>query len=309
MFMKLAKYAHNLKVVVLCGTMLLPAVVLSLALGFAGSPLTMAQSSSQGDKKPLIISVVPDFISNPTQLTIAGLSFGETKPIVTLNSIPVEVVTFTPTLVTVLVPGNTPPGVYLLTLTSTRNSDTNDAAEFDVTLGAVGPKGDKGDVGPQGPPGPVGPAGSSGPPGVQGPVGPVGPQGPQGLQGPPGASGTSHAFQSSTGVNGQLVGDLSGAGLDVLSLSVPAGNYVVLGNVVLFNLDPDQQRAVCKFDTSPASTASVELGGLQDTSETTLSLHDVTSLPSPGNITLHCQGFKVSFMNAVITAIKVDAIN
>src|SRR5262249_42032432 len=230
MFMKLAKYARNLKVVVLCGTMLMPTVVLSLAFGFAGSPLTLAQSLSQGDMKPLIISVVPDFISNPTQLTIAGLNFGETKPIVALDSIPVNVVTFTPTLVTVLIPPNTP-GVYLLKLTSTRNSDTNDAAEFDVTLGAVGPKGDKGDVGPPGPAGPVGPAG---PPGLQGPVGPVGPQGPQGQQGPPGASGTSHVFQSSTGVNGQLVGDLSGAGLDILSLSVPAGNYVVLGNEVLF---------------------------------------------------------------------------
>jgi len=294
---------RNLKVVVLCGTMLMPTVVLSLAFGFAGSPLTLAQSSSQGDMKPLIISVVPDFISNPTQLTIAGLNFGETKPIVALDSIPVNVVTFTPTLVTVLIPPNTPPGVYLLKLTSTRNSDTNDAAEFDVTLGAVGPKGDKGDVGPQGPAGPVGPVGSPGPPGLQGPVGPVGPQG------PPGASGTSHVFQSSTGVNGQLVGDLSGAGLDILSLSVPAGNYVVLGNVVLFNIDPDQQRAVCNFNTGPVSTASAELGGLQHTSEATLSLQDVTSLTAPGNITLHCQGFKVSFMNAVITAIKVDAIN
>ena len=298
--MKLAKYARNLKVVVLCGTMLMPTVVLSLAFGFAGSQLTLAQSSSQGDMKPLIISVVPDFISNPTQLTIAGLNFGETKPIVALDSIPVNVVTFTPTLVTVLIPPNMPPGAYLLKLTSTRNSDPNDAAEFDVTLGAVGPKGDKGDVGPQGPAGPVGPAGSPGP---------VGPQGPQGQQGPPGASGTSHVFQSSTGVNGQFVGDLSGPGLDILSLSVPAGNYVVLGNVVLVNIDPDQQRAVCKFNTGPASTASAVLGGLQDTLEATLSLQDVTSLPSPGNITLHCQGFKVSFMNAVITAIKVDAIN
>jgi collagen triple helix repeat protein/IPT/TIG domain-containing protein len=305
--MKLTKYARNLKVVLLCGIM--PAVVLSLAFGFAGSPLTLAKSSSQGDKKPLIISVVPDFISNPTQLTIAGLNFGETKPIVALDSIPVNVLTFSPTLVTVLIPSNTPPGDYLLKLTSTRNSDTNDAAEFDVTLGAVGPKGDKGDVGPQGPAGPVGPPGLPGPLGLPGPEGPVGPQGPPGPQGLPGASGTSHVFQSSTGVNGQLVGDLSGAGLDVLSLSVPAGNYVVLGNVVLFNTDPDQQRAVCNFSTGPASTASIELGGLQNTSETTLSLHDVTSLPSPGNITLHCQGFKVSFMNAVITAIKVDAIN
>jgi len=307
--MKLANYAHNLKVVALCVTMLMPAVLLSLAGGVAGSPLTLAQPSSQGDKKPLIISVVPDFISNPTQLTIAGLNFGETKPIVTLDSIPVNILTFSPTLVTVLIPSNTPPGGYLLKLTSTRNSDTNDAAEFDVTLGAVGPKGDKGDVGLQGPAGPVGPPGLPGPQGLQGPEGPVGPQGPQGPQGLPGASGTSHAFQSSTGVNGQLVGDLSGAGLDVLSLSVPAGNYVVLGNVVLFNTDPDQQRVVCNFNTGPASTASIELGGLQNTSETTLALHDVTGLPSPGNITLHCQGFKVSFMNAVITAIKVDAIN
>jgi len=287
----------------------MPTVALSLTFGFAGSPQTLAQSSSRGDMKPLIISVVPDFISNPTQLTIAGLNFGETKPIVALDSIPVNVVTFTPSLVTVLIPPKTPPGVYLLKLTSTRNRDTNDAAEFDVTLGAVGPKGDKGDVGPQGPAGPVGPTGSPGSPGLPGPAGPVGPQGPQGQPGPPGASGTSHVFQSSTGVNGQLVGDLSGAGLDILSLSVPAGNYVVLGNVVLFNTDPDQQRAVCNFNTGPVSTASVELGGLQHTSEATLSLQDVTSLPSPGTITLHCQGFKVSFMNAVITAIKVDAIN
>src|SRR5215471_21705307 len=127
MFMKFAKYARNPRIVLLCGTMLMPMVILSLAFGVAGSPMTLAQPSSQGDKKPLIISVVPDFISNPTQLTIAGLNFGETRPLVALDSIPVNVLTFSPTLVTVLIPPNTPPGAYLLKLTSTRNSDTNDA--------------------------------------------------------------------------------------------------------------------------------------------------------------------------------------
>src|SRR5262245_57760010 len=124
MFMKLAKYVRNLRVVLLCRSKLMPTVVLSLAFGFVGSPLTLAQSSSQGELKPLIISVVPDFISNPTKLTIAGLNFGGTKPTVALDSIPVNVVTFTPTLVTVFIPPNTPPGVHLLKLTSTRNSDT-----------------------------------------------------------------------------------------------------------------------------------------------------------------------------------------
>lgn len=88
--------------------------------------------------------------------------------------------------------GLPPAGDYLLEVANAR---TGDAAQFALTLGAVGPQGPAGEPGPAGPvgvTGPTGPAGQTGPAGPQGPVGesgPVGPMGPIGATGPQGPIG------------------------------------------------------------------------------------------------------------------------
>ena len=119
--------------------------------------------ADEEDRKPVIIAAVPDSPVAPAQLTISGQNFGAAKPLVTLDSFPLLVVTFTSTNVTVWLPAGLKPGSYRLTLEPNGHSDK--LAEFDVALGAIGPKGDRGDPGP---PGPAGPPGAPGPPGPPG---------------------------------------------------------------------------------------------------------------------------------------------
>ncbi len=173
------------------------ALVLVLQLG-------LTQVLADDDQhEPLIKAALPDSSASPTQLNITGENFGTLKPVVTLDSMPLTVASFSATSVTALLPAGLTPGSYLLTLQ--QNGRESRTATFDVALGAIGPKGDKGDpgapgpVGPSGPMGPVGPqgpmglVGSVGPPGPMGPAGSVGPQGPQGPPGTPG-SGSSDVY-------------------------------------------------------------------------------------------------------------------
>src|SRR5947208_825840 len=57
--------------------------------------------ADEEDRKPVIIAAVPDSPVAPAQLTISGQNFGVAKPLVTLDSFPLLVATFTSTNVTV----------------------------------------------------------------------------------------------------------------------------------------------------------------------------------------------------------------
>lgn len=81
--------------------------------------------------------------------------------------------------------------------------------------------------GAQGPAGPAGPAGPSGQPGPAGPAGPVGPVGPAGPAGP------SSAFSRASDLPIKFAG--GGESVQVLSINLPAGNYVVNGKVLADN--------------------------------------------------------------------------
>ena len=71
------------------------------------------------DQKPVIISALPDASVNPTQITITGNHLGNGKPLVTLDSFRLMVVTFTSISVTTLLPVGLKPGSYLLTSSPT----------------------------------------------------------------------------------------------------------------------------------------------------------------------------------------------
>lgn len=94
--------------------------------------------------------------------------------------------------------------------------------------GAIGAQGPQGVAGPQGPTGPQGPKGDTGATGPQGPTGPQGVQGPQGPQGLPGGA----AYASDGGV--QAVSTQAG-GTNVGSLVVPAGDFLVIATVNVFD--------------------------------------------------------------------------
>ena len=134
------------------------------------------------------------------RVTITGRNFGNSAPTVKLAEAPIAVQSYdfsSQTLVANL-PAGIAPGSYLLTVTA--GGGQNQTADFNLTIGAVGPKGPqglKGDIGPMGPQGPFGAAGATGAVGPQGPfgaagaTGAVGPQGPKGEQGPFGAAGAT----------------------------------------------------------------------------------------------------------------------
>ncbi len=131
--------------------------------------------------------------------------------------------------------------------------------------GPSGPSGPLGPIGPTGPQGPMGLVGPTGPTGVTGPpgpsgatgapsvvvgptglMGPVGPAGPAGPSGPPG-TGISGVIDGSTGAPG-MVGEVllvrtsipgaaytvgSNIPQNVLSLNLPAGDWDVVGTLVV----------------------------------------------------------------------------
>lgn len=150
------------------------------------------------------------------RIEIYGDGFGPNAPIVTLQGLPLTVITFNPTQVVVNLPVGTSPGSYLLKVSATPappgGSGTGSGSEGDVTfyvtvgaegsVGPQGPQGTTGATGPQGPVGAMGPQGASGPQGPSGPAGATGPTGPQGLAGPTGPAGpnvSSIGFTSNAG--------------------------------------------------------------------------------------------------------------
>jgi Collagen triple helix repeat (20 copies) len=138
-------------------------------------------------------------------ITIDGSGFSEffSGPSVNLDGVNLTIQSFTNQTIVASLGSVTTPGTYLLKVTVFLTT-----AQFDVTIGAVGPQGPQGPqglqgpaglTGPQGLPGSQGPAGAMGATGLQGPAGPigltgatgpVGPQGALGPAGPPGPVGT-----------------------------------------------------------------------------------------------------------------------
>ena len=143
---------------------------------------------------PVILRVEVD--DPGARMQIFGTGFGAAEPSVTLEGIPLVVVTHTATDIVVGLPlGGNVPGTYLLRVTQgtpTGPFGGRGHDQFNVTIGAEGPQGI------QGVPGPPGPQGATGPQGAQGPTGPVGATGATGAQGPQGATGA----QGPTGAPG-----------------------------------------------------------------------------------------------------------
>src|SRR5262249_33025843 len=108
--------------------------------------------------------------------------------------------------------------------------------------GPSGPKGDKGDAGLQGP---------AGREGIPGPQGPAGTKGDQGSTGPKGDNGVANVLFSRKTSATPLP---HGSAIEVASLAVPAGNYLVTAQIQFeegTNCDPSS--GVC-FNTPDTVT-------------------------------------------------------
>jgi hypothetical protein len=171
-------------------------VVCALAL-FAGG-------RSQGALLNAVIQLTTvDYTTSPPQITIQGLHFGTTMPIVVLDTTPLNVVTFTDTLIVALVPNNIASGDYALYVNPPAfglGVGAN-SPPFIVSLGVLGPVGPQGSTGATGAQGPKGDTGATGAQGPQGNTGATGAQGQQGAQGNAGATG-AQGSKGDTGSNG-----------------------------------------------------------------------------------------------------------
>lgn len=248
-----------------------------------------AALADEEESKPIIIAAIPDSSVNPTQLTITGRNLGTSKPIVTLDSIPLSVIGFTSTVVTVWLQAGLSPGSYRLTLEP--NGHSAKIAQFEAVIGAVGPKGDKGD------------------PGAMGPVGPAGSPGPQGLPGPQGAGGSSDLYSVTAPSTSLRI-----LGQQVAALTVPAGQYWIVFTSTLTNTTSDllnpTDTITCSF-VGLGSPNTVRLG--PDANQAVMALQSVATFTAPATIAVNCGGFTIRFSgqsdNNVLTALKVGAIH
>ena len=84
------------------------------------------------------------------QMRISGVEFGNEEPIVTLEGIPMVVVSHSPTEIVITMPAGTTPGTYLLSVLQSLATTMRTQDEFNVTVGAEGPQGPQGVAGPSG---------------------------------------------------------------------------------------------------------------------------------------------------------------
>jgi hypothetical protein len=164
-------------------------------------------STARAQSFPTVTSATVNLTAGT--ITIDGSGFDEFfgGPSVTLGGLNLTVESFTNQTIVASLGSVTTPGTYLLKVAVFLS-----IAQFDLTIGAVGPQGPQGPQGLQGPgglagpPGLPGPQGAAGAPGATGPQGPVGPigltgyPGPVGTQGPAGPAGP----QGTPGVQGPL---------------------------------------------------------------------------------------------------------
>jgi hypothetical protein len=159
--------------------------------------------SAEAAQQVSINGAVVDHVSG--LVLVSGSQFGTTPPAVTIDSMPVTVLSASPQAIVVELPASllAQPGTYLLTVQ--RDTSPKGSATFVLAIGAIGPqgprgltgergpygeKGDKGDKGEAGPAGAAGAAGSPGAAGAPGAKGDKGDKGDKGAPGAPGAPGT-----------------------------------------------------------------------------------------------------------------------
>src|SRR5262245_50275919 len=166
------------------------------SFGLVGLMLCAQVTTVAAAPSPQLVITSAVFDEANNRLVIDGQNFlangaHPSPPVVTLDLMPMTVVSASSTEIIVSVSGTFPDGTYLVTVS--RGQGLPESGAFAVAIyheqGGQTVQGPTGPAGPAGPAGPVGPVGPAGPAGSVGPAGPAGPAGPQGLTGPAGAVG------------------------------------------------------------------------------------------------------------------------
>ncbi|HEV3313104.1 MAG TPA: hypothetical protein VG815_21550 [Chloroflexota bacterium] len=145
-------------------------------------------------------------------------------------------------------------------------------------------------------------------------VGPPGNTGPPGDTGPPGPAGPSHVF------NTYGTAYLSGfADKRVMTLQLPAGNYLVSAKLEALNQDTSIQRFTCElyvnYDNSLSNQIDSELvrpvgkSPSSDTYAVPMTLQGTVLYDSPGYAVVACNTYNGNADSGTLSAIQVAAIN
>lgn len=174
-------------------------------------------------------------------LTLSGTSFGS-SPKVSVGAVSLTVSSASSTKIVAAFPAASPPsgftpGDYLVTV----SFKTGLPAVSVVTMGAAGPAGPIGPQGPAGAQGPVGATGSQGPAGATGQAGPPGPPGQQGPTGSTGPAGPSNAYSNTGPIVSLPANSINTGPLQVASITVPTGTYIVFMSVYSQDLSDGPQ--------------------------------------------------------------------
>lgn len=153
----------------------------------------------------------------------------------------------------------------------------------------------------------IGPQGLQGPQGPTGAVGPAGPTGPTGPQGAAGANGVGHAWVASGSAS------LSNSQVTIASVTVPAGSYLIFGEITLDSASTSSQQGRCKLTVNGTDTDQFEqtLAGAeyQITNDMKGPLQfTALNVPDDTTIVVSC-GTYDGRASANLTAIAVDAVN
>jgi len=196
-------------------------------------------------------------------------------------------------------------GSFWLALVTNTNSEPSTSNFLWLLLAAQGA------AGPAGLPGAPGTPGAGGPQGPAGPAGPTGPTGAAGPAGLPGANGTSHAYMARS----TFASMFTFSGIDVISVTVPAGTYIIWGKTWLQNLDTLPGQASCSLSSGSDVTRVNLLGtGLLGGDRMAISVQDSATFAQTTTINLTCRhddlaNRGLSANDAVLTALPVDALN
>jgi hypothetical protein len=94
----------------------------------------------------------------------------------------------------------------------------------------------------------------------------------------------------------------------LVSVTVPAGSYSVLGQAALFNADNDRQYGDCQLSTGDSER--VYLADIGSGANTLMnSLQDAATFAGTTTVTLSCATFKGEAVSSRLTAIQVAGIN
>ena len=158
----------------------------------------------------------------------------------------------------------------------------------------------------------IGPQGPQGPQGIQGPQGAqglTGSQGQTGPAGPAGANGFSHIYTGGRDLGASEIALKHNTQVAMATVTVPAGNYLVLAGAWVSNFDTDLQTGSCTLSDSnndPGDSGSV-YQPLVQTAYFPLQMI-AQSVPDGTTFTVTC-GTYDGFGAGRLTVIPVDAVN